>query len=262
MPKRTGNIKLCSRCRNELPLSEFYLRPSAPDGFDYLCKKCEADRSKKNPPKIRQSKKNYAIKNGKKCRRCLSLLSVDKFCINKRSLDGYSAYCKKCSRMIGKAFYANNRDSERSRRKKLYLENLDCIRKYNRDWRRKHPEVARKYARLKRKTDVGYRIRSNITRRINSVIRSGWKSAHTLELLGCDIKEFLSYIENKFLPGMTWDNYGYYGWHIDHIKPCHLFDLTSSSEQRKCFHYTNLQPLWWQDNLIKKAKYGKIHEKR
>jgi len=54
---------------------------------------------------------------------------------------------------------------------------------------------------------------------------------------------------------MNWNNYGYYGWHIDHIKPCSSFDLSKDLEQRKCFHYTNLQPLLAKDNLEKGAKY-------
>jgi len=62
-------------------------------------------------------------------------------------------------------------------------------------------------------------------------------------------------LETKFLEGMDWDNYGIYGWHIDHIKPCSLFNLENIEEQKKCFHYTNLQPLWAIDNLKKGNKY-------
>jgi len=58
----------------------------------------------------------------------------------------------------------------------------------------------------------------------------------------------------QFKPGMTWDNYGYYGWHIDHKVPCSNFDLSKPEEQYKCFHYTNLQPLWAEENLIKGGK--------
>jgi DNA/RNA endonuclease G (NUC1) len=60
-----------------------------------------------------------------------------------------------------------------------------------------------------------------------------------------------AHLEAKFLPGMTWDNYGVHGWHIDHIIPCAAFDLSKETEQRKCFHFTNLQPLWAKDNLRK-----------
>lgn len=81
------------------------------------------------------------------------------------------------------------------------------------------------------------------------------KSSKTLELLGCSLKSLKSYIESKFLDGMNWDNYGYHGWHIDHIRPCCSFDLTDPEQQKQCFHYTNLQPLWAKDNLRKHGKY-------
>ena len=55
---------------------------------------------------------------------------------------------------------------------------------------------------------------------------------------------------------MSWKNHGKYGWHIDHIKPCSKFNLIDPTEQKKCFHYTNLQPLWAKDNLTKYNKEG------
>jgi len=57
---------------------------------------------------------------------------------------------------------------------------------------------------------------------------------------------------------MNWDNYGVYGWHVDHIKPCFLFNMNDIDEQKKCFHYTNLQPLWAKDNLVKNKSYTKV----
>jgi hypothetical protein len=62
----------------------------------------------------------------------------------------------------------------------------------------------------------------------------------------------IKHLESHFTEGMNWDNYGVYGWHMDHIIPCAAFDLTKPEDQSKCFHYTNLQPLWAKDNLSKR----------
>jgi len=72
--------------------------------------------------------------------------------------------------------------------------------------------------------------------------------------LGCTIDELKLYLEAQFEPWMTWDNYGYYGWHIDHIKPLANFDLTNRDQFLEACHYTNLQPMFWHDNLTKCAK--------
>jgi len=53
---------------------------------------------------------------------------------------------------------------------------------------------------------------------------------------------------------MTWENYGKNGWHVDHIIPISFFNMEDATEQRMCFHYTNLQPLWWKENLEKSNK--------
>ncbi len=70
------------------------------------------------------------------------------------------------------------------------------------------------------------------------------KSKWALQNLGCTIEFFLSYIERQFRSGMTWDNYGKGGWKIDHILPCRLFDFTDQKDITRCFHFTNLRPLW------------------
>ena len=79
-------------------------------------------------------------------------------------------------------------------------------------------------------------------------------------LIGCEVDYLMYHIQEQFTKGMTWDNHGrgWYGkkeWHIDHIKPCSLFDLTDPDQQRECFNFTNLQPLWAEDNRIKSNKY-------
>jgi len=69
-----------------------------------------------------------------------------------------------------------------------------------------------------------------------------------LNILGCSINEYKVYLENKFKPGMSWNNHKRLGWHIDHIVPCSKFNLDNEDEIYKCFHYTNTQPLWYYEN--------------
>ena len=90
--------------------------------------------------------------------------------------------------------------------------------------------------------------------RLGSAIRNqnAKKMNSTFELTGCSITFLKGYLEAKFIDGMTWENHG--EWHIDHIKPCCSFNLLDEEEQKICFHYKNLQPLWGVDNLIKGGK--------
>jgi hypothetical protein len=80
------------------------------------------------------------------------------------------------------------------------------------------------------------------------------KAYKTTKLLGCDMHWLVAWLEVQFRPGMTWENYGP-AWHIDHIKPCKKFDLSDPRQQRLCFHWTNLQPLFAWENLSKGSRY-------
>lgn len=99
--------------------------------------------------------------------------------------------------------------------------------------------------------DPKNKIRHRLRTRMYHLLKGIRKAANSEELIGCSASELKTYLEGLFQEGMTWDNYGRNGWHVDHIKPCALFDLTNPKEQRKCFHFTNLQPLWEHDNLSK-----------
>jgi len=112
----------------------------------------------------------------------------------------------------------------------------------------------RKYVSERRKKDINFKILNNLRARINSAIKKFKKSYKTKELVGLSINELKNHIESQFKEGMSWENYGIKGWHIDHIKPCSSFDLTDIKQQKQCFCYTNLQPLWWWENLEKGDK--------
>lgn len=103
-------------------------------------------------------------------------------------------------------------------------------------------------------TDPQFRVSCVLRNRLKDALGGTQKASTTLELVGIDWSGLVAHIEKQFLPGMSWDNYGYETWHVDHIRPCASFDLTDPEQQRQCFHYTNLQPLWAADNLSKSAR--------
>jgi hypothetical protein len=84
-------------------------------------------------------------------------------------------------------------------------------------------------------------------------LRGLTKRGRTAELLGCSIENLKIYLESKFKVGMSWQNYGKI-WEIDHIMPCAIFDLAKPEHQKRCFHFSNLQPLFITANRRKQAK--------
>ncbi len=99
-------------------------------------------------------------------------------------------------------------------------------------------------------TDPGYGFVRLLRSRVGKAVKAQYaeKAAKTMDLVGCTMKELFAHLECQFEPGMSWDNYGRDGWHIDHIRPCASFDLSRPDQQKACFHYTNLRPTWARQN--------------
>jgi len=169
----------------------------------------------------------------------------------KRSKDGYTYSCNDCEREIRKRgdLKYRNKVGYSEVLKKSYLKNKDKRIKAN-------------IVRFKRrvKTDVQFRLRTRMRSRLCGVLtqRGLRKTKSIILFIGCTIEELKSHLEAQFKPDMTWDNYGKNGWEVDHIRPCVSFDLTQEEEQKKCFHYTNLQPLWKSENASKAGMYNGI----
>lgn len=134
--------------------------------------------------------------------------------------------------------------------------NKNCRLKCSSDSALKRYYINKSKILSQRKNDINYMIKTKLRMRVrDAVIRQKCKKAYkTMEILGCTIFEFRKYLEKQFKKGMNWTNYGRSGWVIDHIKPCCSFNLLKESEQKECFHYTNLQPLWYKENLQKSGK--------
>lgn len=140
----------------------------------------------------------------------------------------------------------------------------DCSQAQNVANRLKRPEecarVTREYRKRRYETDVQYKLAQVLRNRFRCVINAAKvtkQGVSAVRDLGCTLAELKARLEERFQPGMTWENYGFRGWHVDHIRPLASFDLTDAEQLKAACHYTNLQPLWATDNL-KKIKHDKI----
>lgn len=195
---------------------------------------------------------------------------------------------KESNRAAALRYYHRNREACRRRSASYKEQNREEIKRKNREaksaWREANPSEARRqwiaYAKNNRermnnnkrawnkknrakinsqrqaliKADPSERLLQSLRRRARAALMGVGKADSTRTLLGISLPEFRQHIENQFSDGMSWDSYGYRGWHLDHKEPCATFDLTDPEQQKVCFHYTNLQPLWALDNLRKGAK--------
>lgn len=108
-----------------------------------------------------------------------------------------------------------------------------------------------RYQKMRRETDANYLIKTRLRSRVYGALHRKRiaKSASTIALVGCSIEFLRGYLESRFQTGMTWAN-----THIDHHIPCAEFDLRDPAQQRQCFNYKNLKPMFARDNLRKGAK--------
>jgi hypothetical protein len=180
--------------------------------------------------------------------RCQSCAAKKKYIIpenNPAHIDGRSLipkFCKDCGKEL---------KNKKAKYCKKCMELGERNHKYI-DGRASNKDYIKEYQRNRRKTNINVKLAHNLGSRLRNAIKYFNKSEATMKLVGCSLEQLKKHLENKFTQGMSWANYG--KWHVDHIRPCASFDLRKPSEQRKCFHYTNLQPLWAIDNLEKNDK--------
>ena len=196
--------------------------------------------------------KNEDVKT-KECMKCKIAKPLTEFYNQKQNKkDGLAYQCIECD----KRYKAENKEKTAELRTKTQKEyrnkNREGLCAKERLWYRKNKEHAletkKLYRRKKRANDPLFRARNSISKRIRDVL-GGSRSKKSMEILGCDMVFFKSYMESLFRPGMSWDNYGVHGWHIDHKIP--LASANTVEEIEKLCHYSNLQPLWAIDNIKK-----------
>ena len=240
--------KICSKCTIEKDVCEFYVDKTKIDGKCSCCKSCKKVYANTRTDKIKIYQKKWRDNNPN---------------LSKKYREKNPNYVKE--------YYQNNKDIMLSRSKKHYHDNKeknsDKFRKLSNEYYKNNKEKRSEYAKIYLKSnrkkhneyvrgrkinDSMYRLSFILRNRIRNFLKlkTITKKHKTFDIVGCSPIYFKEYLEKQFTSGMSWENQG--KWHIDHIIP--LSSAKTEEEIYKLCHYTNLQPLWAEDNLRKSNK--------
>lgn len=186
------------------------------------------------------------------CSKCGKELSVDCFGFAKKSTGLLKAQCNKCIAEYEAAFREQNKDAMADKQREWAERNRKEYRQYQTKWKRDNQEHWREYNKRKLQDDKNHHLRRIKRSRLYCAMFRGVKGGSAVKNLGCTIDQLKLHLESLFLPGMSWGNYG--EWHIDHKLPLAHFDLRDPRQVAEACNYTNLQPLWAEDNLKKSDK--------
>ena len=199
----------------------------------------------------------------KNCKRCNNDYEIEMFGKHKTAKDGYRNICKDCTKAALKTKPPEELSTcSACREEKQRINFVDhtnicklcrnVYEKEKRDRDRKEYNIKAREWRAANKDRINANKREREQSRRDAeplYLAVNKKIGNTFELVGCSKDELATFLEAEFTEGMTWDNYGM--WHVDHMRPCCAFDLEDLEEQKKCFHWTNLQPLWANANCSK-----------
>ena len=199
----------------------------------------------------------------KKCSRCKVEKELTEFHKKKTTKDGLSNSCKSCVKEYSKKHYQANKEYRKEQIKEYRKNNKENVKEYKKkhyqankkkikEYQKANKERINKLRRDRKKVDPLFKMKGNLRTRTSIAFKNkGYnKNTKTQEMLGVNWEVCKAHIERQFTKGMTWDNQG--EWHIDHIIP--LASANTKQELKKLCHYSNLQPLWAVDNIIKSAK--------
>ena len=282
-------LKKCTKCGTEKALSEFSKDKRSKDGYYRNCKSCnkayretnkdkikayrEANKEKRkayreaNKDKLKEYSKAYRETNKDKIKerqkKCYDANKEKRKAYreaNKHNISELNKKWREANKDKIKAYRDANKDKEKELSKKWREANKDNIKEYSKayyesnkdnikEYKKANRDKINEYQKKRLKKDSLFKLRRNLSTRLWSAIKNkGYsKNTKTADTLGCSWEFLKDYLEAQFIDGMNWDNYG--EWHIDHIKP-----LASAETEQDVYdlnHYTNLQPLWAEDNLSK-----------
>ena len=230
--------KTCITCHVCKPVSLFFKKRNH-------CKACVAAYGRKyrqeNKEKITAKSREYYQENKEK----IAAKSREYYQENKEKIAAKE-----------REYRQENKEKVTARHSKYRQENKEKITAKSREYYQENKEKIHKYYKKRYHSDPEYNLICRLRTRMSKVVKAAGldkKCDSTSELLGISPSGLKEWLERQFTEGMTWENRS--DWHVDHRVPITAFDLTVDQNQRICFWYKNLHPMWAKDNLQKSNTY-------
>lgn len=188
----------------------------------------------------------------KTCCTCKSEKPFGQFNKNRSTKDGYQKQCNDC-RLLAQQKYRNESTGKDTLKR---YHSSDKGRERVRENTKKYRQT-KKYVESWKKTSKKNRLHQTISTRMRQSLNGCKYNRKWESLVNYTLEGLKQHLELQFQEGMDWSNHGLYGWHIDHVRPIDSFDIESYDDDdfKECWSLSNLQPLWWQDNLRKSNNY-------
>jgi hypothetical protein len=261
--------KICNKCTIEKNVEYFFKNSRAEDGYNNICKECRKKVNKKYYDKNIEKIKKYRESKKNEQKTYMKIYYHN-------NLDNIKLYKDKNSEILlikRKEYYEKNKKIILESAKKRNIQNKEKRQEYNKQYRGNNLDLEKrrwkeyyeknknelikkssKKTKEKRNTIILEKLKHNVRNRLLSFIKvkNIRKNGKTFDIIGCSPEFLKEHLGKQFIEDMTWENYGYYGWHIDHKIP--LSSAKTEEELYKLCHFTNLQPMWALDNIKKGSK--------
>lgn len=257
--------KFCNTCQQEKDLSEFYRAKTSKDGYSSQCKDCIRARQVKYNASHSEERKKKMAQYRKE--------NYDKIRVREKSSERqayqkqYREEHKEYDSIWHKKYYQQNKEmilarqkeynqQNKDKKRQYYYNNIEKFKQYQKEYKLKNAEqIKEKDKQRHEKNKLSRVVSYQIWRSLKDVkAERHWENLTTFTL-----QELKENLESKFQPGMTWENQGKEGWHIDHIIPQDVFLPFESESDEKfkiCWSLHNLRPLWSKENLNRPRDEG------
>jgi len=238
-----NQTKICTKCKQEKSVNEFYKRKASKDGLHLKCKSCVKHYALENKDYIKIRRRQHYIDHKEK--------------ENLSSKQYHSKHRPEILKKLKKHrvdnsqyfidYRLNHKEEKKTQSKQYYIENKSKIISST---------VKRNVHRYN--TDPIFKLIKIVRSRITAALKTKCikKPLHSMELVNCTVLEYQTYIKSHLHSGMLYDNTAQRKWVQHHLLSFDSVDLKDIEQLKKVCHYTNIVPMWADEHKEFHKKYG------